>query len=1059
MLNTIQGTEDVTSIDQVQDLVIDDLGNIYITGYAGAAGEGYNMYTMKLDDDLNLLWDDSYNYSGSYDDRAYGMALDGSGNVIVTGCSDLGSGNTQFTTLKYNSTGTLQWTATEDISNSGDTARAVVVDANNNIYISGSFSNGSNQDIKTIKYSDGGSKKWEIDFNGTANGDEYILDMTIDGTDIIVTTQTWTGLNYKYATIKYGELQYSDLSFSSTEQINGIAFIKNNGQLRDTSGTGHSSVKYMSRHGSYFSYYKDDGFEWMRRTAYMDSTMSDTLHKVDFSFVNPENDLKVRPLERSGFIENYYIPYGLKRYERVPVYGKLLYKNVWEDIDMETCLTQDKELRFTVNKGGKISDIELNISGADSLVKNSNGTVSVHFFDGEVILPGVIAYQKDLNNDWVEMLWDPALKISGTTLSLDSIGSYDANEPIVFRIGKSGGTITETDGFCHSTYYGSVSTDRIYGSTVDSNDNLAVCGVSANTSLYEDGNGIVQIPPNGNFTGQSFIQKFDSDFVPLFLSIVNGNGNIFLGQTEYTDGLFYAVGVAGANNIPTENQIGADFFDGTNNLVNKGYIAAFNEIFGELEYSSYFGSLTSASGWDEQNEIYDLGFDSNGNLFITGQAVMSPTTDFPFNNDISAPYYDESNAGLIGYIARFDSNMDLEWCTQVGSSNILGTVRTRILDLDISEDDQLAVAGWYKGSTSFIPAVLNTVQNLTIGGNTDWFTSVFDPNGSFVWGTYEGSDDDEEGGSGISGVRVEFSEDDGLFLAANLKSVDGISFEEADGGYFNDSDNGISPSGVNNYAMIVSYKSGFSYTILWRSLIMDGNRQNRINDLNYISGDLHIVGYTEDESLDLEQEFTSVYSSSSTPTFPGSSASEDGYYIKFDLSHEMLHSTYFGGEQSDEIRCIEVNSIGEVFGFGESNSVYDPDQDGIPVADNDISGRWYQENYVSIGNSDDAFGFKFCPGQILSTENEFEDQTNVLIVYPNPSIDGNILIDLPTTCSVPFEAEVFDMTGKLVFQTKSLNISGNGNTARIDLDLVSGTYILRSKGCGSVYQNKLVILE
>lgn len=99
-----------------------------------------------------MLWDQSYNYSGSVDDRAFGICLDPAGNVVVAGYSALGVDNTQFTTLKYSNSGTAIWAKFYDISPGADTAKTVTADANGNIYVAGTFNNGSNQDLKTVKY-------------------------------------------------------------------------------------------------------------------------------------------------------------------------------------------------------------------------------------------------------------------------------------------------------------------------------------------------------------------------------------------------------------------------------------------------------------------------------------------------------------------------------------------------------------------------------------------------------------------------------------------------------------------------------------------------------------------------------------------------------------------------------------------------------------------------------------------------------------------------------------------------------------------------------------------
>ena len=66
------------------DITVDGLGNVYLIGVSYAAVSGAaNFKTIKYDADGNELWSTTYdNQSG---DPSYGIAVDGSGNVFVTG--------------------------------------------------------------------------------------------------------------------------------------------------------------------------------------------------------------------------------------------------------------------------------------------------------------------------------------------------------------------------------------------------------------------------------------------------------------------------------------------------------------------------------------------------------------------------------------------------------------------------------------------------------------------------------------------------------------------------------------------------------------------------------------------------------------------------------------------------------------------------------------------------------------------------------------------------------------------------------------------------------------
>ena len=116
-------------------------------------------------------WSGTQQLGTSSDDRGYGVTVDSSNNIYVTGYTNGGldgntnSGESDIFLVKYNSSGTKQWTKQLGTS-SRDSGSGVTVDSSDNLYVTGETgggldvnTNSGSNDIFLVKYNSSGVKQ------------------------------------------------------------------------------------------------------------------------------------------------------------------------------------------------------------------------------------------------------------------------------------------------------------------------------------------------------------------------------------------------------------------------------------------------------------------------------------------------------------------------------------------------------------------------------------------------------------------------------------------------------------------------------------------------------------------------------------------------------------------------------------------------------------------------------------------------------------------------------------------------------------------------------------
>ncbi|KXK48506.1 MAG: PKD repeat protein [Chlorobi bacterium OLB5] len=206
-LNRYNGTGN--NVDKAYSVKIDNSDNIIVTGESSGLNSGADYTTVKYSPNGNQLWEARYNGPGNNQDRAYAIIVDNSDNIIVTGESVNSSSNYDYATVKYAPNGSQQWAARYNgPGNNNDRAYAIIVDNSDNIIVTGeSTGNTSDADYTTVKYDPSGSQLWEARYNGPGNNQDRAYAIIVDNSDNIYVTgssrSTSSAGSEDYATLMY----------------------------------------------------------------------------------------------------------------------------------------------------------------------------------------------------------------------------------------------------------------------------------------------------------------------------------------------------------------------------------------------------------------------------------------------------------------------------------------------------------------------------------------------------------------------------------------------------------------------------------------------------------------------------------------------------------------------------------------------------------------------------------------------------------------------------------------------------------------------------------------
>lgn len=704
--------------DRYNQAVADGAGNYYLTGYTINPGTGKDFLTVKLNSSGDTVWTRKYNYTAGFDDEANFIAIDGLGNITVTGYSDGGSTSTKndILTMQYSAAGNLLWSVRYNytISNEDEFPAAMQIDASNNIFITGRSDHdaGNIDDMVTIKYNASGVEQWVARYDGGLT--DRAAGVAVNNTGgCIVTGRTDNGVSEDIITVSYNSVGATDwnVTYGAAGDDRGQAI------ARDGSGNIYvGGIKANASNDDFVTIkYNNTGVQqWAQVVNGGDNDRLTTL-KIDATanvYVTGQTDIDLGGNTDYNFRTIKYNTAGVQQ---------------WSVITGNP-----------VNQEDIPSDIYIDATGNVYVTGKSDaaggGTVNYEFMTAKYNATGVVQWLKYYDGTVANSEDIPA------TILTDAAGN-------VWIAGSVNYTATQKDAvFVKYTSAGVFQIAKQFNGKGDFNDKARAIAVDATNNMYVTGYTL-----SAGKQRDILVQKVNSAGTTVWTKTVDGTNENDEGLAITTDaaGNVY---VAGYSN-------GSGTFD-------DGMLLKFNSA-GALQFNIVYNYAAS-----QLDKFVSVAVSATGDIYVTGysDADVNPITT---NYDIITLKYNA--LGLLQWVTRYagagggddkankivlaGNALYVTGYVSNGTNNDIVTLKYNTAGTLVNQNIVAgAGAGEDEGEDLFVlgNAVYVTGAEFVTGNLGDYVTIKYDTTLTQLWKkTYNGTADADDRGYGVSATATD----------------------------------------------------------------------------------------------------------------------------------------------------------------------------------------------------------------------------------------------------------------------------------------------------------------